>query len=190
MLDHSCQVQRHTDADRGFDCYETPKVAVKALLKVETLSHHIWEPACGGGNIVEALDAAGYDVWASDLHDHGCGEAGVDFLTAPWPAGFPLGAIVTNPPYRWAQKFVERALELSPLVIMLMRLAFYESERRCHILEDCGLARIHCFRKRLPMMHRKNWDGPKANSGMAFAWFVWSRDHIGPTTIDRISWER
>ena len=49
---------------------------------------------------------------------------------------------------------------------------------------------IHVFRKRLPMMHRDNWQGRKANSGMAFAWFVWSRGHQGPTTIDRISWER
>ena len=90
---------------------------------------------------------------------------------------------------QFAQKFVERALELSPLVVMLMRLAFYESERRRHILEGCGLARIHAFRKRLPMMHRKDWDGPKANSGMAFAWFVWDRNHNGSTSIDRISWE-
>ena len=28
-----------------------------------------------------------------------------------------------------------------------------------------------------------------ANSGMAFAWYVWDRSHTGPTTIDRIAWE-
>jgi hypothetical protein len=31
--------------------------------------------------------------------------------------------------------------------------------------------------------------GPKANSGMAFAWYIWDRAHRGPTIIDRISWE-
>jgi hypothetical protein len=46
------------------------------------------------------------------------------------------------------------------------------------------------FRKRLPMMHRAGWEGRKANSGMAFAWFTWNRNHTGPTTVDRISWER
>ena len=66
-----------------------------------------------------------------------------------------------------------------------MRLAFLESERRCGILEDRGLARIHVFRKRLPMMHRDQWAGKKANSG-----FVWDRNHTGPTVIDRISWEQ
>ena len=188
MLDHSCQVQRHTFEERGADVYETPEVAVHALMRVEKLPQRIWEPACGPGSIVRVLRAAGHTVFASDLHDYGCGLSGVDFLTTELK-GF-ADCIVTNPPYRHAQQFVEKALELSPLVIMLMRLAFYESERRTHILENCGLVRIHVFRKRLPFMHRQNWQGPKANSGMAFAWFVWNRAHRGPTTIDRISWER
>jgi len=73
---------------------------------------------------------------------------------------------------------------------MLLRLAFLESERRCSILEGRGLARVHVFRKRLPMMHRDQWAGRKANSGMAFAWMIWKRGYAGPTVIDRISWER
>ena len=40
------------------------------------------------------------------------------------------------------------------------------------------------------MMHRDGWEGRKANSGMAFAWYVWDRSYIGlPTTIHRLSWE-
>ena len=34
MLDHSCQAQRHAHAERGHDLYETPSVAVEALLRV------------------------------------------------------------------------------------------------------------------------------------------------------------
>jgi hypothetical protein len=97
-------------------------------------------------------------------------------------------AIVTNPPFKLAEEFVAHALELCPLVMMLLRLAFMESERRTGILEGRGLARIHQFRKRLPMMHRAGWEGRKANSGMAFAWFVWDRAYTGATSIDRISW--
>lgn len=73
---------------------------------------------------------------------------------------------------------------------MLLRLAFMESERRSDILEKRGLARVHVFRKRLPMMHRAGWEGRKANSGMAFAWFVWDRSYAGPTELRRISWDR
>jgi hypothetical protein len=36
-LDHSCQVQRHPLSERGLDLYETPDVAVEALLRVERL---------------------------------------------------------------------------------------------------------------------------------------------------------
>jgi hypothetical protein len=84
---------------------------------------------------------------------------------------------------------VAHALDLCPHVVMLLRLAFLESERRTGILEGRGLARVHVFRKRLPMMHRDEWQGRKANSGMAFGWFVWNREHNGPATIHRISWE-
>ena len=72
---------------------------------------------------------------------------------------------------------------------MLLRLAFLESERRTNILEYGGLARVHVFRNRLPMMHRKGWEGPKASSAIPFAWYVWEHGYLGPTTIDRISWK-
>jgi hypothetical protein len=191
MLDHSCQAQRHPLSDRGLDLYETPRVAVEALLRVEKIPHRVWEPAAGKGAIVNVLrDDHGHAVIASDVHDWGFPLHFVaDFLKQEqMPAG--CEAVVTNPPFQIADKFVARALNLAPLVIMLLRLAFLESERRRHILEDRGLARVHVFRKRLPMMHRDQWAGPKASSAMSFAWFVWERDHTGPTIINRISWER
>jgi hypothetical protein len=191
MLDHSCQVQRHPLAERGHDCYGTPAVAVKALLRVEPLPHRLWEPAAGHGNIVDVLRAAGHEVIASDLIDYGNPThfARRDFLLErKAPSG--CACIVTNPPFQLAEQFVAHALDLCPRVVMLLRLAFLESERRCGILEGRGLARVHVFRKRLPMMHRASWTGPKANSGMAFAWFCWDSEHCGPASIDRISWER
>jgi hypothetical protein len=189
-LDHSCQVQRHPHDERGHDLYETPAVAVEALLRVEPLPRQIWEPAAGRGAIVNVLRAHGHDVLASDLIDYGVpGQEVWDFLEID-PGCYPLrGCIVTNPPYKLAQPFVEHALRLCPKVVMLMRLAFLESERRCGILENAGLARVHVFRKRLPMMHRAEWAGRKANSGMAFAWFVWERGHQGPAELRRLSWE-
>jgi hypothetical protein len=189
VLDHSCQVQRHPLAERKNDLYETPGVAVEALLRVERLPHRLWEPACGPGAIVRALRAAGHEVLASDLVDYGDPTHFYrrDFLMEKLPRG--CEGIVTNPPFKLVEQFVAHAIEICPLVVMLLRLAFYESDRRSDILEGCGLARIHCFRKRLPMMHRAGWEGRKANSGMAFAWFVWDRAHGGSTTVDRISWE-
>jgi hypothetical protein len=177
-------------AHRG-DFYDTPAVAVEALLKHERLPHRIWEPAAGRGNIVNVLRAHGHEVIATDLNARGCPDSfdRIDFLL-PGAEICPVDCICTNPPYALAEEFVEVALTRAPLVVMLMRLAFMESDRRSHILEGCGLARVHVFRKRLPMMHRAGWEGRKANSGMAFCWMVWDRAHTGPTTIDRISWDR
>jgi hypothetical protein len=190
MLDHSCQVQRHPLAERGLDLYETPAVATEALLKVEALPHRIFEPCAGRGAIARVLRDHGHAAITNDILDYGFPLHYIgNFLEmVEMPAG--CEAIVTNPPFRLAEEFVAHALSLSSLVIMLLRLAFLESERRCGILEGRGLARVHVFRKRLPMMHRDGWRGRKANSGMAFAWFVWDCTHTGPTVVDRISWEK
>lgn len=189
MLDHSCQVNRAPLKERRGDRYDTPEVAVRALLKVEKLPHKIWEPACGTGNIVRALREAGHKVFATDLNDRGCPSsiARIDFLLPSIPV--ECDAIVTNPPFSLAEQFVEIALKRAPLVIMLLRLGFMESKRRSRILDGAGLARIHVFAKRLPMMHRDGWQGRKANSGMALAWFIWDTAHKGPATIDRINWQ-
>lgn len=178
-------------SERGDDLYQTPEVAVEALLRVEDLPSCIWEPACGPGNIARVLRQAGHTVYATDLVDYASpdqDQAGWDFLME---SQLPIGvqAIVTNPPFKNAETFVAKALDLCPHVVMLLRLAFLESERRRPILDSGSLARVHVFRKRLPMMHRDGWEGRKANSGMAFAWFVWDRDHSGPTELRRLSWE-
>jgi hypothetical protein len=158
------QNRRHALAERGDDLYETPAVAVHALLKVEQLPPHVWEPACGPGAIVAVLRHAGYIVHATDLIDYGCPESSsrIDFLMERVP---PAGveAIVTNPPFKLASEFVARALDLCPLVIMLLRLAFIEGKRRSTILDGGHLARIHVFKNRLPRMHRAGWKGqPRA----------------------------
>ena len=191
MIALSTGVGRAPLRDRGNDLYETPECATHALLRAEKLPKRIWECACGHGAIVTILRAYGHDVVASDLVDYGDPTCfyGRDFLLEhKLPNG--CECILTNPPFSRAEDFVEHALELCPHVIMLLRLAFLESERRSRILDTGTLARVHVFRKPLPMMHRHGWEGRRASSAMAFAWFCWDRRHYGPPTLHRISWER
>jgi hypothetical protein len=183
---------RHALALRGDDLYQTPAVGVWSLLRNVPLPRRIWEPACGPGAIARILRQAGHEVFASDLVDYGWDGQdahGWDFLMEGFSPPAPVDAIVTNPPFKNAEEFVARALERAPKVVMLLRLAFLESERRTDILESGSLASVHVYAKRLPMMHRDGWDGKKANSGMAFAWFVWDREHNGSATLHRIHWE-
>jgi hypothetical protein len=176
---------------RKDDLYETPEVAVEALLRVETLPQPVWECACGPGAIVRVLRRDGYQVVATDLVNYGCPDSqfGVHFLFERHaPAG--VTCIVTNPPYKLAAQFVMHPLQLAPRVVMLLRLAFLESEQRGAIHDQNNLARVYVLRNRLPMMHRDGWTGQRASSATAFACFCCDREHSGRTEISRISWER
>jgi hypothetical protein len=184
---HVANAGSHRYADRGLDHYSTPELAVRALLTAETLAGHLWDPCAGRGGIVTPLREAGYVVHAFDLLDWGCPDCaiGVDFLTTQQgPSG--VNTAIFNPPFRWAADFVRHALELVPAVVSLQRLAFLESEARSDLIDNGPLARVHVFKKRLPMMHRANWDGPIATSSVCFAWFVFERGHRGKVTLDRI----
>jgi hypothetical protein len=185
-LAHSCQSGRHPNHQRGLDLYETPACAIEALLQVEELPPLVWEPAAGRGAIVSVLREHGHTVIASDVVDYGYELDFVRDFLAILTAPQDCQAILTNPPGKLAGEFVRHAIALAPTVVMLLRSAFSEAECRTDILEYGGLARIHQFRKRLPMMHRDGWTGPRASSAIPFAWFVWQRGYTGKAMWGRI----
>ena len=176
------------------DLYQTPIVAVEALLR------HVQHFPADYGNppwrrhryLLDVLRAARSRGHGSDLVDYGRPDwlsSRRDFLMErKVPDG--CEGIVTNAPFKLAKQFVAHALDLCPLVIACCGSPSWRSSVAHRILENRGLARIHVFRRRFPMMHRHGWEGTKAGSAMAFGWFVWDRSHAVPTTIDRISWER
>jgi hypothetical protein len=179
-------------SDRGNDFYPTPPIAVHCLMRAVGLPQVVWEPCCGDGAIVRVLRDAGRTVIAQDLVDYGCPDSssGIDFLLErAAPAG--CDTILTNPPYMLADKFVTKGLELVPRVILLLRLAFIESERRRHLIDGGQLARYLPFSNRLPMMHRHDFQGKKTEaSAIGFAWFVWDRAHRGKPRITTLGFSR
>jgi hypothetical protein len=172
------------------DSYPTPQIAVESLLQAEpdvlNTTARIWEPAAGGGNIVQVLRDNGIPVIASDIERYGFDLHFVGDFLEQEHAPNDCTVLVTNPPYKLAAQFAEHALTLVPDVYLLLRLAFLESVGRTELLEHSGLRRVLVFYRRLPRMHRQNWDGPKASSSMAFAWFAWRRNFAGPTILSRI----
>lgn len=191
LLDMSTGNRVHSIKDRKDDLYQTPTAAVRVLLKVECIPLCVWEPCCGPGAIVQELRATGRAVIAHDLVDWGCpdSETRRDFLMEREAAA---PCIVTNPPFKLAEEFVEHAIELCPEVYMLLRVAFLEGLRWERALKP-HLARVHVFAPRLPMMHREGWDGPvNSNSGMAFGWFAFQRGWAqkgGQPTINWVNWK-
>lgn len=163
------------------DFYATPPEATEALLAVEKFDGRILEPACGDGAISRVLESHGYHVTSTDLVERGYGEAGLDFLMLGYPHSAPN--IITNPPFKLANQFVRRAVEItSGKVAMLLKIAFLEGVERARLFQSTPLARVWVFSKRVTFKNTKR--GEVQGSGMmAFAWFVWDHSHSGAPAL-------
>ena len=133
------------------DNYPTPDIAIIELLKREDFPGIVWEPACGSGNIAKFFDGCmASDIRKSNIY----GEIGIDFLFE----SRKVDCIITNPPFRYAQKFVEQALFCATKkVAMLLRV-----------------------REGNNTMEGKS-------SMLAFAWFVWEHRYEGKPMIEWIN---
>lgn len=187
---------RHALKERGNDLYETPSVAVRALIRAMpsvAAGATVWEPCAGRGAIARELTAAGARVIAQDLVAYEGADPGIatpiDFLMErAVPAGVEM--IVTNPPYKLADAFIRHGLELGLPVIVLLRLMAIEGAGRSDLM-DRHCAAIFAGIERLPTMHREGWTGKRCdNSGAPFAWFVFLPEgrRGGAIQLTRISW--
>lgn len=178
------------------DFYPTWPAATRVLLTAERFEGAIWEPACGDGAMSRELEAAGYSVVSTDLIDRGFGEGGRDFL-AEWTALAPN--IVTNPPFRWAVEFVDRALMLTAperagniargKVALFLRLAFLEGQNRGAWFPNTPLARVWIMSRRVPINRGRLAELHDKGGVIAFAWFVWEHGHEGAPALGWLDWQ-
>lgn len=173
------------DGGEENDYYATEPRATHMLLARETFCPRIWEPACGEGHISKVLEAHGYEVFNTDLIDRGFGLGGVDFLAAHQPPVQPFD-IITNPPYRFAQEFCERALAVVPeghKVAMFLKLTFLEGKRRQRLYAQHPPQTVYVFSSRVCCGRNGQFD--PARNAVAYAWFVWQKGFQG---VPRIQW--
>ena len=174
------------DRDKD-DFYPTPPEATRAMLAAETFTGPIWEPACGDGAICNVLTDAGYQVIATDLNTHGHGESRIDFLMEQ---RLLAPNIVTNPPYKNAEAFLQKSLDLgAQKVAFLLRLSWLEGIERKVMFESTPLARVHVASRRISMSRRGTDNGNGGGSMIAFAWFVWDRSHTGAPSLSWFDWK-
>ena len=180
---HAVMAQRVEAAD-SLDDFPTPPWATRALLehvvsKRSGLKHlSCLEPACGAGHMAKVLLEYFGTVYASDVHDYGYG-AVADFvakskkqLSAVPPA---VDWIVTNPPFRLAEDFLEVALLRARVgVALLTRTVFIESVGRYErIFKHNPPTRFAQFTERVPMV--KGRLDKKASTATGYGWLVWKR---------------
>lgn len=182
----------HSEGERQeHDYYATDPEAVEALLQRERFNHYVWECACGEGHISEVLKAHGYKVKSSDIIDRGYeGTETVDFLTVrkeDIDHDFSRD-IITNPPYKYAKEFVEKALEISmdsTKIAMLLKLTFLEGKNRKELFDRYKPKTIYVFGNRIDCW--KNGIKPeKPQKAVCYAWFVWEKGYKGDPVIKRI----
>ena len=167
------------------DFYPTPPEATQALLDREKFYGNVWECACGDGAITKVLEKNGYDVISSDIYDYGCGYEQRDFITHETYR--PADNIITNPPFKYALEFVERAKQSSLFKIaMFLKTVFLESAVRYSMFMDTEypLKCMYQFSKRVPIY--KNGIQMKNSGLVAYAWFVWDINYKGKPYIEWI----
>lgn len=163
------------------DFYATDPLAVEWLCEIEQLRHDIWEPACGQGHIAKVLVEHGFNVRSTDLINRGYGQGGVDFFaqTEAWE-----GDIVTNPPFKYAQEFVEHAMELvkpGGKVCMFMKLQYLEGNTRRKLYDKYPPKRVWVSSSRIKCARAgEDFTG---GSMIAFAWYIWEKGYEGETTL-------
>jgi len=180
----------HTDKEReNDDYYATDPVAASLLCNVEKFSHTIWECACGEGHLSKELESQGYKVISSDLIDRGYGTPNVDFLNCSKEF---KGDIVTNPPYKYAQEFIEKGLSLIPdgyKVAMFLKVQFLEGKKRKELFEKYPPKTVYVSSSRIMCAKNADFEGMHKGCGsaVAYAWYVWEKGYAGETVLKWIN---
>lgn len=182
----------HTDKEREEnDFYATDPIAVTQLIEQGgvKLNQDIWECACGQGHLSEELKRYGYNVRSTDLIDRGYGETGIDFLSCKeiWK-----GDILTNPPYKLAQDFIEHALDIilpGNKVFMFLKLQFLEGKGRKKLFETKQLKTLYVSSSRILCAKNADFKAMKDGGGsaVAYGWYEFEKDYNSNPTIKWIN---
>lgn len=125
-----------------------------------------------------------FNIISTDLIDRGYGEGNIDFLTHDY--GRTFDTVITNPPFSLAKEFIERGLEVSDrLVIMLCKIQLLEGTKRKDMFLNTPLKYIYVHTTR--QSTRKNGEptnnGKKWATTMCLAWFVWDKTYEGEPVV-------
>lgn len=174
-------MQQRTEAHDSLDDFPTPPWATRALCEFlrdgppcEPLDmRSVREPAANRGHMVFPLAEFFGAVIASDVHDYGAGFPVRDYLFGPSNHLDRTAWTITNPPFRLAEQFIERALELSDHgVAMIVRAAFLEGQGRYdRLYSKTPPDYVLQFTERV-VMHKGRL-APEGSTATAYAWLIW-----------------
>ncbi len=173
--------QRNSGYERiARDEYSTPAWVTEALrCHLPRQPKLIWEPAAGNGKMTRVLSTWGGGVVSSDIEPHPLVYT-ADFLTCSPHDG--VDAIITNPPYKLATEFVQRALgnmSSHGIVAMLLRTDFDHAKTRQHLF-----SKHPAFAKKVVLTKRIKWfEDSKGSPSFNHCWMIWDWRNSGPPTL-------
>lgn len=177
------------------DYYPTPPWCTRRLVEGVSLPGGTYlEPAAGDGAIISEVQRLRPDItWgAVELREACRAQLGRlvhpqalvigDFLALgrAWAAHLPPGqkpytGVITNPPYAFAQEFIEASLQIAHVVVMLLRINFLGSERRYQLLSE---HRPDVY----VLPNRPCFVGGRSDA-TEYAWFIWGPGQGGHLSI-------
>jgi hypothetical protein len=177
----------HTEEERQKeDYYATDPIAVELLLDLETFNKDVWECACGEKHMSNVLEKRGFNVRSSDIIKRCDDIEEYDFLkkeNIEWN-----GDIITNPPYKYAEEFIYKALQIIPTgnkVAMFLRLQFLEGKKRKQLFTNFPPSKVLISSSRIICAKNADFEKMKQGGGsaVAFAWFIWEKGFQGDPII-------
>jgi len=207
---------QRVEALDSLDDFPTPPWAGRALCEHLLMmgcpigSQSAWEPAANRGALFHGLTGYFDQTHASDIYDYGyvrnCHTT--DFLWTGSEDEFaPVDWIITNPPFRLAEQFIDRALDVAKVgCAMLLRTGFLHGGARYErLFKDRPPTRVLHFAERVVMLKGRlvrsgetdwigtqiaretNLDAPvkKASTATDYSWFIWldDRDPMPPAWV-------
>ncbi len=183
-------MQRRVEAHDSLDDFPTPPWATRALCEFLaarwSLTDQVCrEPAANRGHMVAPLSEYFASVEASDVHDYGVGLPQLDYLFGAAPS--EVDWTITNPPFRLAEQFIERACATSRIgVAMIVRAAFLEGQGRFErLFSKNAPAHVLQFTERV-VMHKGRL-APEGSTATAYAWLIWTT-HLPALPFTSLHW--
>lgn len=179
----------HSDKEREInDFYATDPHALEIFLeklKEDDIKLHknIWECACGQGHLSEVLKKYGYDVYSTDKVDRGYGEKQIDFLN--YFNNELETDILTNPPYKYAKEFVEKALVIQATgyyTVMFLKIQFLEGQARKKLFEEYPPKYVYVNSIRQTCYINGDMS-QKMSSATCYCWYIWEKGYQGETIV-------
>lgn len=178
----------------AFDFYETPyelaRETLKYLFPTGGKKLNILDPGSGTGiwgralkEIAPKTNLVGVEIQEIKpiIYDQVYNE---DFLT--WKTNGKFDGVIGNPPYKFAEEFVRRSLDLlvdHGFIIFLLPLSFLESVKRGE-----GLFTEFPPYDVMVSMRRVSFSGNGKSDNTAYAIYTWIKNTQPDTTLSWLNW--